>query len=405
MFSSRDDEWKRLRSIASPTFTSGKMKKMYPLIKECSKDCMENLESHAIEGKDANMKDIHGNFTMDVIAKCAFATNTNAHKDPNNPFVANAKEIFNFKLWRIMSIVILPAFMLKLISIKSFASEKANQFFFNVTRHILGKRRANNEKHNDFLQLLMDASATTENTREDTDANEAHHVNEGEEELDAQRKALTVNFKKHKLDDDEILAQAWLFFIAGYETTATTLTFCSYELALNQECQQKLYDEIISVADANGDIEYETLSKLPYLDSVLCETLRMYPPVLRLEREVTVDYQLGDINLYKGQVVEIPVYAIHHCEEYYPSPEQFYPDRFLPENRHLIKPYTYMPFGAGPRNCIGMRFALLEAKLSLSKIVQKYKFVRTPNTDVPLKINPGRRLIGAKRVIVGVKKR
>ena len=177
-------------------------------------------------------------------------------------------------------------------------------------------------------------------------------------------------------------------------------------MALNPSIQDKLIEEINSVADENGDVEYDTLVKLPYIDAVLSETLRKYPPAIRNIRVASENYKLGDtgIELFKGQLVLIPVYAMHHDEQFYPDPERFDPTRFLPENRHSIVPYTYLPFGVGPRNCIGMRFALLEAKLGLVKIIQKYKFVPTENTDVPLKLD-GLALLIAERVIVGIVKK
>ncbi len=229
----------------------------------------------------------------------------------------------------------------------------------------------------------------------------------GEEELAAERNALNINFTNKYLTENEILAQAWIFFVAGYETTATTLSFCSYELAVNPECQEKLYEEVSSAIDSKGEISYETLAKLHYLDSVISETLRLYPPVIRLEREAMTDHKLGDtgITLFKGQIVEIPTYAVHHSEEYYPNPEKFIPERFMPENRHQIIPYTFIPFGAGPRNCVGMRFALMEAKLALAQIVRKFKFVRSAKTEVPLKFKTVTPLCAAKSIIVGIEKR
>ena len=103
--------------------------------------------------------------------------------------------------------------------------------------------------------------------------------------------------------------------------------------------------------------------------------------------------------------MNILVYVIHHNEEYYPSPEKFKPERFLPENRDQIKPFTYLPFGSGPRNCVGMRFALLEAKLALAKIITKYKFVKSKSTQVPLTFLPNRAILTPKSIIVGVERR
>jgi len=225
--------------------------------------------------------------------------------------------------------------------------------------------------------------------------------------MQIEKKEFSQTSGEKTLSENEILAQALVFFLAGYETTATTLSFCTYELALNPDIQQKLYEEIMSSLDSNGVIPYETLAKMPYLDAVICETLRKYPPALMLTRESSVEYELANtgIKLYRGQAVEIPVYAIHHSEEYYPNPDKFNPDRFLPENRDQIIPYTYLPFGAGPRNCIGMRFALTEAKLGLVSILQKYRFSQSSKTEIPLIFNEGVRILQTNNVHVRIHKR
>jgi cytochrome P450 family 3 subfamily A len=128
---------------------------------------------------------------------------------------------------------------------------------------------------------------------------------------------------------------------------------------------------------------------------------------MRLVREAMEDIDLenSNVKIPKGVMVEIPVYAIHHDPEFYENPFIFNPDRFMPENRSKIIPYTYLPFGAGPRNCIGMRFALLEAKLALAKITRKFRFFRTQKKDVPLKYSRGSRLLQAKSLIVGIERR
>jgi cytochrome P450 len=179
LFFSRGEQWKRIRSIISPTFTSGKMKKMYSMIRHCLQEFLDHLETFAKEGKDINLKNMHGNFTMDVIASCAFATKTNAHKDPNNPFFLNGKKIFDFKAIRVIPALLFPKFLNNILNVKSFFDESANQFFFNLTRHILKTRRNDNTKHDDFIQLLINAEQSKEIIRDENDVNEAHHVNEG----------------------------------------------------------------------------------------------------------------------------------------------------------------------------------------------------------------------------------
>ena len=155
------------------------MKKMYPLIRNCLQEYIETLELSTKQNKEIDLKEMNANYTMDVVAKCAFATTTNAHKDSNNLFMTHAKSIFNFKIWKILFIGILPTFLLRLIGIKSLVSSESIQFFFDTTRYIIRKRRENKEKHNDLLQFLMDAERSSSIVRDENDVNEAHYVNEG----------------------------------------------------------------------------------------------------------------------------------------------------------------------------------------------------------------------------------
>ncbi|CAG2105202.1 unnamed protein product, partial [Medioppia subpectinata] len=277
-------DWKRIRSIISPAFSASKMKIMYLLVRQSVEGFINTLDTYAKDKREINALDMYGCLTMDVISNCAFATKTDAFKDPN-----------------------------------------------------------------DEKEKTVD--------KDESDTYEAHHINEGEEELRIEKKVLDIKVSNKSLTENEIIAQGILFFATGYLTTATTLAFCSYELALNPDVQQKLYEEVMSSMDTNGEIDYEVLIKLPFLDAVIAETLRLHPPSVKISRIATKDYRLGNtgIFLHKGDVVEIPIHAIHHSEDYYPNPEMFIPDRFLPENRHKIIPYTYLPFGSGPRNCIGMR--------------------------------------------------
>ncbi|CAG2109669.1 unnamed protein product [Medioppia subpectinata] len=348
------EDWKRVRSIASPVFTSGKMRKMYPKVKNSVEGFMNTLNEYVKEKHEINAKDMYGCLTMDVIANCAFATKTNAFKDPNNAFVVNGRNSVHF--------------------------------FSSILRQILKVREKSETKSNDLIDLMMKAKA-------------------GEEELEIEKKILNIKASNKFITEDEMIAQAFIVLIAGYETTATALSFCSYELALNPDVQQKLYEEVISSMDTNGEIDYEVLTKLPFLDAVIAETLRLHSPIIKIGRIAAEDYRLGNtgITVFEGQAVEIPIYAIHHSEDYYPNPEMFIPDRFLPENRHKIIPYTYLPFSSGPRNCIGMRFALMEAKLGLAHIIRRFQFTRSPQTDVPLILRKVSLLNSAKSVIIGIK--
>ena len=123
---------------------------------------------------------------------------------------------------------------------------------------------------------------------------------------------------------------------------------------------------------------------MKYMDMVIDETLRMYPPAPRLDRVASEDYEYEGIKIKKGQVVAVQIYALHHNPEIYPNPEEFIPERFSDENKKSRESVAYLPFGAGPRNCIGMRFAIIEIKLLLTSILSKYRFSTCEKTLVCL---------------------
>ncbi|CAO2630644.1 Cytochrome P450 3A31 [Lemmus lemmus] len=126
---------------------------------------------------------------------------------------------------------------------------------------------------------------------------------------------------------------------------------------------------------------------MEYLDMVLNEILRLYPIGFRIDRVCKQDVDVDGVLVPKGSVVMIPVYALHHDPQYWPEPEEFHPERFSKENKGSINPYVYMPFGNGPRNCIGMRFALMSMKLALTKVLQNFSFQPCKETQIPMKLS------------------
>lgn len=191
------------------------------------------------------------------------------------------------------------------------------------------------------------------------------------------------------LTDDEIIAQCMFFFIAGFETTSGTMTNAFFHLAKDQQIQDRLYDELaekLSDIDPNNLEEYyEVLNKIPYLDAIVKETLRLYPPAPKLERRVGSDtYTLAGVKLQKDDAVEVSVVGIHYNPEYFEDPYRFNPDRFMPENKHKLVPYSFLSFGDGPRNCVGMRFAYQEAKIGIASMIRRFRFDITDKTPESL---------------------
>ncbi|CAF1486731.1 unnamed protein product [Adineta steineri] len=156
-------------------------------------------------------------------------------------------------------------------------------------------------------------------------------------------------------------------------------------MATEPVIQEKIYQEVRQEL-GDDEVTYEKLNQLQYLDMVINETLRMYPPVLRLDRVASKDYQLGNYLIPKGTIIHAPVYPIHHDFETWPEPEKFIPERFLPAEKAKRHPMVFLAFGDGPRNCIGMRFALVEAKLGIVRALRLVEFERSEKTEVPLQL-------------------
>ncbi|CAG2117633.1 unnamed protein product, partial [Medioppia subpectinata] len=246
----KDDEWKRLRSIVrliyytissqivSPTFSTGKIRKMYALVEHCVKGVDKMLEKAANGDQEIDVRSLMGNYTMDVIASCAFATKTDTHNDPNNPFVVNAKKLFNLNIWRSFGYMTMKSVM-KFFNIP-ILEPTTTEFFIKAITEIVNQRRKDKSgRHHDFLQLLINAQKNV-NDLEDTDDQlmdaEAHHG------MDDNSKLLT-NKSKLEVTDLDILSNSLLFFLAGFETTGHLLSHMSYLLAINPECQKKLMEE------------------------------------------------------------------------------------------------------------------------------------------------------------------
>lgn len=183
------------------------------------------------------------------------------------------------------------------------------------------------------------------------------------------------------------------------------MTFCLHELSLNYEIQDKARANVLEVlARHDGKITYEALSEMTYLEQCIngerlsnahemsihnfciSESLRKFPPGASLIRSVTKDYQVPDtqIVLKKGTTVLASIYGIHHDPEFYPNPENFDPDRFSHENSRKRHSMAFIPFGEGPRVCIGKKFGIIETKVGLATLLSKFKFHKSDRTQLPL---------------------
>ncbi|XP_053205344.1 cytochrome P450 3A56-like [Panonychus citri] len=397
------DEWKRVRSLLTPTFTTGKLKKVFELIANCTRECIDNLDNNSkISNSKTSIIDLKhfwGRYNMDVTARCFFALDLKVYSDNPVALTAQAKfhKLFSSNKFTALINMIAPEWFVKLTR-SGFFSVEGLTYLSELTQAIISVRKSKSigpngteQKFNDFLQLLVEAEEENEEKvklEEDEDIARSDNNN-------IERKRLTI---------DEIVSSAVIFLIAGYETTSTLLTWTTYELARYPEVQEKLYEEI----DSLDEINYETINKCVYLEAVINESLRLHPPVIQLPRKCHSDYIIPGTDgaiLPKGSRAFISIYAIHHNPENYPEPHIFKPERFLHENRDSIKPFTFLPFGAGPRLCIGMRFALINAKLALVMFLKNHKLINNQFTTKKIDYTFHTGVLTAKTINVGIERR
>lgn len=316
-------------------------------------------------------------YTTDVISSIAFGLEINSFKDPNNEFRKSGNKMFEFTISRAIDIAVI--FLIpKLVPIarSRMIPKEVEPFFRRVFTFAIEERKKSGAFRNDLIDILIAFQSASD--KGDTDV---------------------------KFTDDMLLAQAALFFFAGFETSSSAMAFTLYELSRHPEIQKRLRKEINDVYERDdGKVTYEAINGMEYLTMVLNETLRMYPTFAFLDREVTLGphetgYSLepfGDFVLPPGMPVFIPSAGFHRDPKYFPNPLKYDPERFSPENKGNIVSGTYMPFGLGGHNCIGERMGLLQAKVGLFHFLKDHIVKVNVQTLNPMKLNKKALIIQAE---------
>ncbi|CAK1581291.1 unnamed protein product [Parnassius mnemosyne] len=382
----RGNEWKKLRAKISPIFSPNKLRGMFPLIEDTAKEFVLRVKklvtntknttknnSDVIDDVAINTKEIDeahstvveseklvGGYTADAIVPCAFGLKSRVMDNPKDPFAVALQAFYEMTLYNILEKTMRqfwPAFVL-FFRMRNIP-KTTHDFFYNIVTSVLRAREnGDQEKRGDFIDMMM----TLRNDEKNNNSCKAESENDVE------------------ITDMVISANAFIIFLGGFETTSSTLAFLCLELAAHPEVQEKMRNEIVEVlAKTDGTLTYETLQELTYMEMVIHETLRLYPPFPNIQRMCTKDYIIPGTNIVveKGTIVLFPTLGIQRDEQYFENASAFVPERWA-EDKPVPPPGVYMPFGDGPRYCIGKRFAMIQMKCCLVKLLQHVRISPAP---------------------------
>ena len=420
--------WANQRALVSPMFSSAKMRPMFNSMSDCVDRFLaaqgaksesinpSKMANQVTETKSASWpieravpfgKSDLSHMTLDVIATCFFGLKLDTYDVAQNEFLREAYKFSTFNVAWFIVWLLTPTIVAKYLEIDLFRQSRLN-YFTKLTQRVLDERRRNKEHGKaDIIQAFIDAKLPDEYEQvfSQEDDKEAHYNdNIGHEQLESLQKKQTSEAKYFKrFTDLEIKGQMAFLFLAGFETTAATLSFASLELAAHPEIQDTLHAELMDKFKCTTEeklAEYEfskdnyaDLLDLKQLDCFVSEVLRLYSPILEHTRVVTDPdgVTVESANLPKplylapGVAIATDGFTLQRDEDYFERPDEFDMTRFSAQNRAKIKPATFMPFGLGPRHCAGMRFALIEIKVALAKILAKCRVEHGSSCNYPPK--------------------
>lgn len=334
--------WKLIRQKISPVFTSAKLKNMCYIIERTASDFVDMLKES--ENINDNPFAALYTYTTASIGASLFGIDTQVRNTMDSPFLEMSRQVgepsiaSNFRFF----VSNLSPTLFKLLKLKLLGDHE--DFFIGVVKKVLSSRRSEKVPVNDFIDMVIELQ------------------NAG---------TMRDNSSGFELEptDELLAAQAFFFFLAGTDTSANTMHFTLLELASNPDILKRVHKEVDKAFESNEKITYDVIEKMEYLDMVVNEAIRKYPPIGSLQRECMKDTVLpvGNVKIEKGMVAVIPVFAIHRDENYYPNPDVFDPERFAPGNIDRLPKFGYLPFGEGKRICIGKSYSTYLALITQTK--------------------------------------
>ncbi|XP_071631439.1 cytochrome P450 4g15-like isoform X2 [Temnothorax longispinosus] len=397
----KGDKWRRHRKVIAPTFHMNILKTFVPLFYENSIDLVNRLRYKV--GKEFDCHDYLSAVTVDILTETAMGVKKEKRQKTGYEYAMAVMKLSDIIHRRHYNILLRYDMLFKYSKLAK-VQEKLLRIVHTLTEHVI------KEKAKDFEEKLvkdqqvkevqnvkpMEKSNPTENTEhaKNKAANYMHYVRDNLDENDVGEKKrhafleMMFELKKNgQMTDEEIWEEVNTIMFEGHDTTAAGSSFALCVLGNHPDVQARVHEELDTIfGDSNRQCTFQDTLKMKYLERVIMETLRLFPPVPLIARHLNEDVKIGDYILPKSTTVLIVQFITHRLEKYYPNPTVFNPDNFLPERTQQRHSYAYIPFSAGPRSCIGRKYALLKLKVLLSTILRNYRMISdTPDKDFHLR--------------------
>ena len=368
----RDGQWRSIRHVLTPTFSSKRLRMMVPFIEDTCRRLKTKMEAVLDTEDSTNVSILFGMFTLENILSTAFSRDIDLDSGNENPLITAALSIFQST---------------RRSGANNNAGEKLLMLMshFPWIKHLLRyvARRTTVARSWDYVE-----DAALKMTEDRIDAMKNGDV--VHDLLQMMLEARDENRDTYPLSNDEIVTTVMTVMLAGFETTGSTLSFLAYELALNPDVQDKLIKEINDYFDLNPDASLnDAADNIEYVNMLMNEVMRMYPVVTPSRECKQTCAVTDDLVIEKGTLISVPLFLLHRNPKYWPNPDKFDPERFNPNKEPTYPTYAYLPFGDGPRYCLGKRYALLQSKMAIVSVFRDMHFERAPDTDVPLGVCQG----------------
>ncbi|KAK9872648.1 hypothetical protein WA026_018782 [Henosepilachna vigintioctopunctata] len=350
LLTSSGQHWHSRRKMLTSTFHFSILQQFLNIFNRESRHMVEIIENHLNE--ETNILPIVSNFTLESICETSMGVRLSSMKD--------ADEYRN-------SIHDMGYIVFDRIT----RSWKLAEYIFFFTRDYWRQKRIIDILHNFSNKVIEKRKLQSERYFENENTNTTIAKRKQVALLDM---LLLAQKQGEDIDDNGIREEVDTFMFEGHDTTAVCISFTLLLLANNQKCQENIYEEILSVfGEDDRQPTNNDLQELKYMERCIKESLRLYPSVPLISRKVSEDIPTKNgYVIPKGCSAIICIYDMHRKPDLYPEPLKFDPDRFLQENCLDRHPYAYIPFSAGPRNCIGQKFAMMEVKCVLTEIFRRY---------------------------------